>query len=146
MGGAMDRARAARSVLERLGSIEKELDGLASAIRHAGSGYAGLFDAVKVRQEQLEAVYHPGITLVEDVEAVAEAAEHLSGGEDGERTLGIHREGEPAPGEPGPGVQSRFRLAALQRRRCEEPGSRGTRVLRPDRRRDCLPFATRGQR
>jgi hypothetical protein len=68
--------------LERLGSLEKELDALAGAIRHAGSGYAGLFDAVKVRQQQLEAVYHLEITFVEDVEAVADAAEHLSEGEE----------------------------------------------------------------
>ena len=63
--------------LERLGSLEKELDGLANSVRHAGSGYAGLFDAVKVRQEQLEAAYHLEITFVEDVEAVAEAADRL---------------------------------------------------------------------
>jgi hypothetical protein len=63
--------------VERLGSLEKELGALANAIRHAGSGYAGLFDAVKVRQEQLEAAYHLEITFVEDVEAVAEAAERL---------------------------------------------------------------------
>lgn len=68
--------------LERLGSLEKELDALASAIRHAGSGYAGLFDAVKVGQEQLQAVYHLEMTFVEDVEAVAEAAENLSEGEE----------------------------------------------------------------
>jgi len=67
--------------LERLGSLEKELGALADAVRHAGSGYAGLFDAVKVRQEQLEAVYHVEITIVEDVEAVAEAADRLPGDE-----------------------------------------------------------------
>ncbi len=69
--------------LERLGSLEKELDALASTLRHAGSGYAGLFDAVKVGQEQLEAVYHLEITFVEDIEKVAEAADHLSEGEEG---------------------------------------------------------------
>ena len=67
--------------LERVGSLEKELDALASTLRHAGSGYAGLFDAVKVRQEQLEAAYHLEITFVEDVEAVAEAADRLPGDE-----------------------------------------------------------------
>jgi len=64
--------------LERLGSLEKDLGGLANSVRHAGSGYAGLFDAVKVRQEQLEAAYHLEIAFVEDVEAVAEAADQLS--------------------------------------------------------------------
>jgi len=68
--------------LERLGSLEKELDALASALRHAGSGYAGLFDAVKVKQEQLEAAYHLEITFVEEIETVAEAADRLSEGEE----------------------------------------------------------------
>ena len=63
--------------LERLGSLEKELGALANAVRHAGSGYAGLFDAVKVGQEQLEAMYHLEITVVENVEAVAEAVDRL---------------------------------------------------------------------
>jgi hypothetical protein len=68
--------------LERLGRLEKDLDGLANSIRHAGSGYAGLFDAVKVRQEQLEALYVLEISFVEDVEAVAEAADKLPEDED----------------------------------------------------------------
>jgi hypothetical protein len=68
--------------VQRLGGLEKDLDGLANAIRHAGSGYAGLFDAVKVNREQLEAVYHLEIGFVDDVEAVAEAAEKLPEGGD----------------------------------------------------------------
>jgi hypothetical protein len=67
--------------LERLGSLEKELGALANAVRHAGSGYAGLFDAVKVRREQLEAAYHLEMTFIEDVEAVADAADRLPGDE-----------------------------------------------------------------
>jgi hypothetical protein len=138
MGDAMDRARAARNVLERLGKkvpglsgyldrelsreidqllrarladaldaarasvaaytrtlhlgaagrieslagLDKELDALANEIRHAGSGYTGLFDAVKVSEEKLEAVYRLEVTFVDDVAAVAEAADHLSGSED----------------------------------------------------------------
>ena len=67
--------------IERLGSLDKEIGALSDAVRHAGSGYAGLFDAVKVTQEQLEAVYHLELTFVGDVEAMAEAAERLSEGE-----------------------------------------------------------------
>ena len=67
--------------VERLGSLEKDLGALAQAVRHAGSGYTGLFDAVKVRREQLEAAFHLEITFVEDVEAVAEAADRLPGDE-----------------------------------------------------------------
>jgi nitrate reductase assembly molybdenum cofactor insertion protein NarJ len=68
--------------LERLGALEKDLGALANVIRHAGSGYTGLFDALKVSREQLEAVYHLEIGFVDDVEAVAAAAESLSAGGD----------------------------------------------------------------
>jgi uncharacterized protein YukE len=73
--------------IERLGSLDKELGALANAVRHAGAGYAGFFDAMKVKKEQLEAVYHLEVTFVEDVEAVAAAAEHLSEGEEALDTL-----------------------------------------------------------
>lgn len=74
---------AAGGRVERVATLEKDLDGLANAVRHAGSGYAGLFDAMKVGQEQLERLYHLDMLLVADVEAVAGAAEHVSEGEDG---------------------------------------------------------------
>jgi hypothetical protein len=73
---------AAAGRIDRLASLDKDLDQLANSIRHAGSGYAGLFDAVKVKQEQLEVVYRLEIGFVEDVEAMAEAADHLSEDED----------------------------------------------------------------
>lgn len=63
--------------LERLGSLDKSLDALANAVRHAGSGYGGLFDAVKVREEQLEALYRLDLDLVENVDGVREAAASL---------------------------------------------------------------------
>ncbi len=69
--------------VERLGTLEKDLDALANRVRHAGSGYAGLFDAKKVGQAELERLYHLGLLLVEDVEGVVEASTHVSEGEDG---------------------------------------------------------------
>jgi hypothetical protein len=63
--------------VERLGGLDTSLDGLANAVRHAGSGYGGLFDAVKVREEQLEALYRHDLDLVESVDAVREAAAAL---------------------------------------------------------------------
>ena len=68
--------------LERLASLGKELDALANAVRHAGSGYAGVFDAVKVQQGALEALYRFYLGLVEDVETVAERASRLADGDD----------------------------------------------------------------
>jgi 2-hydroxychromene-2-carboxylate isomerase len=74
--------RGAEGRLERIGSLDKSLDALANAVRHAGSGYAGLFDAAKVREEQLEALYRFDLDLVDDVDTVREAAAAL-GADDG---------------------------------------------------------------
>ena len=68
--------------LERLASIEKALDGAANGLRHAGSGYGGMFDAVKVREEQLEALYRFDLDLVGHVDAARDAAGALSGGDE----------------------------------------------------------------
>jgi hypothetical protein len=68
--------------LERVATLDKDLDALANAVRHAGSGYAGLFDAEKVGREQLEAAYRLDMSLVEGVEAVAEETDRLSQSED----------------------------------------------------------------
>jgi hypothetical protein len=69
--------------VERVGALEKDLDALANAVRHAGSGYTGLFDAMKVGQEQLERLYQLDLLLVADVEAVAAASAQLGVGDDG---------------------------------------------------------------
>ena len=63
--------------LERLAALEKSLDGAANALRHVGSGYAGMFNAVKVREEQLEALYSFDLDLVERVDAAREASAAL---------------------------------------------------------------------
>jgi hypothetical protein len=93
LAGRLDTARAALAAhtrtlhlgadgrLGRLASLDKTLDALANAIRHAGSGYAGLFDAAKVREEQLEALYRFDLDLVGRVDAVRESAGALAPGE-----------------------------------------------------------------
>ncbi|MGE5235271.1 MAG: hypothetical protein ACM3O7_02840 [Acidobacteriota bacterium] len=58
--------------LQRLASVEKGLDAAANALRHAGSGYAGLFDAVKVRDEELDALYRWDLDMVLAVDALGE--------------------------------------------------------------------------
>ncbi len=67
--------------LDQAASLDKDLDALANTIRHAGSGYAGLFDAVKVGQAQLDAAYRLDMSLVEGAEAVAGEAGRLAQGE-----------------------------------------------------------------
>lgn len=60
--------------LARLSRLDKELDALACRLRSAGAGYAGLFDAFKVREEQLERLYALDLSCAEDVQALLEAA------------------------------------------------------------------------
>jgi hypothetical protein len=72
----------AGATLRRLAELDKGLDAVANAIRHAGSGYGGFFDAVKVGEQQLEALYRCDLALVEQVEAVDAAAARLGGGDD----------------------------------------------------------------
>lgn len=94
LAGRLDRARDAVSsfqrrlrldqagMLSRLASVDKRLDQLAHAIRHAGSGYAGLFDAMKVREAELETLYRFDLALVDGVEALLAAAGSLAGDAD----------------------------------------------------------------
>ncbi|MEW6336942.1 MAG: hypothetical protein ACOY3Y_16725 [Acidobacteriota bacterium] len=71
-GGELQRARA----------LDLALDAAAVALRHAGSGYAGYFDAFKVGEEQLAELYHHDLGLVESVEAIEAVSAAL--GERGE--------------------------------------------------------------
>ncbi len=89
LAGRLDVARAAVAAfartlrlsaeerLDRLASLDKALDALANSVRRAGAGYGGLFDAAKVREEQLEALYRFDLGLVDAVDAVREAAAAL---------------------------------------------------------------------
>jgi hypothetical protein len=92
LAGRLDEARdalaaeirrlplAATALLGRLSSCEKQIDTVANRLRHAGSGYHGLFDAVKVREEELEALYRFDLSLTDSVDAVV--AEAGRAGED----------------------------------------------------------------
>jgi len=96
LAGRLDQARtrmagftrtlslAESALVGRLDSIAKDLDHAANTLRHAGSGYAGLFDAVKIREEQLIDLYTYDLALLEEVEGVEEGvAEVVSGSADG---------------------------------------------------------------
>jgi DNA helicase HerA-like ATPase len=59
--------------LFEVGPIEKalqKLDKVENRIKYASYGYAGFFDAVKIREDQLDQLYHFDLALVEDVERV----------------------------------------------------------------------------
>ncbi|HNX50589.1 MAG TPA: hypothetical protein PLS53_03400 [Thermoanaerobaculaceae bacterium] len=90
LAGRLDRARdGVRSfqrrlrldqagTLARLASADTRLDQLANTLRHAGSGYAGLFDAVKVREDELGTLYRFDLSLVDTVDALLATASALA--------------------------------------------------------------------
>ena len=122
--------------LDHLASLDKRLDGTANAIRHAGSGYAGLFDAAKVREEELEALYRFDLALVEGVDAVREAAGVLGPwGGDGEQARGGRGQGARGGRRPRAGRARRVCRPASQEA-ADEPVPRGasSTTTRPARR------------
>jgi hypothetical protein len=64
-------------VLDLAGSADKALDRLANRIRHADYGYSGFFDAVKIREEQLERLYAFDLGFSEAAENLATRIESL---------------------------------------------------------------------
>lgn len=51
-------------------SALKKLDKIENRVRFATYGYAGFFDAVKIEEAQLEAIYRFDLSLVEQAEAI----------------------------------------------------------------------------
>jgi hypothetical protein len=65
--------------LDLASSIDKALDRLANRIRHADYGYTGFFDAVKIREDELDRLYAFDLALIGTVENLAERIEGLPG-------------------------------------------------------------------
>src|SRR6185436_4354895 len=51
--------------------LDRQIDGLAQAIRFADYGASGFFDVVKVREEELDKLYQFDLSLVEGVQALS---------------------------------------------------------------------------
>jgi hypothetical protein len=67
-----------RGVLDAINDIEtarKRLDKVTARIRYADRGYAGFFDAIKVKEDVLERVYQVDLDLLGGVDAVKSAAD-----------------------------------------------------------------------
>lgn len=62
-------------VINDIETARKRLDKVTNRIRYADRGYAGFFDAVKVKEEALAHVYEFDLALLGGVDAVAEAAQ-----------------------------------------------------------------------
>jgi hypothetical protein len=65
--------------LDLASSLEKLLDRFANRIRHADYGYTGFFDAVKIREDELDMLYEFDLRLSETVEDLAFRIESLPG-------------------------------------------------------------------
>jgi len=62
------------AVINDIETARKRLDKVTNRIRYADRGYAGFFDAVKVKEDALARVYEFDLALLGSVDAVAEAA------------------------------------------------------------------------
>jgi len=68
-------------MIEFLDDLERaitKLQGLIDRIRTASYGYAGLFDAVKVKEEQLDALYEFDNRLLDSVSEIAAAVDKVT--------------------------------------------------------------------
>jgi hypothetical protein len=65
--------------LDLAASIEKNLDRFANRIRHADYGYTGFFDAVKIREAELDRIYAFDLALIGTVENLQMRIEGLPG-------------------------------------------------------------------
>lgn len=65
--------------LEELDRLSSRLQQMADTIRFAGYGYSGIFDLVKIREEELDRIYGIDLSLMDDLEAIqAKVAEFCS--------------------------------------------------------------------
>lgn len=64
--------------LDDLDRAVTKLQGLIDRIRTASYGYAGLFDAVKVKEEQLDALYDFDNKLLDNVSEIAAAVDKVT--------------------------------------------------------------------
>ena len=70
-GGALE-------VMNDVARLDKSLQKAASSLRFADYGYSGLFDQVKIREEELERIYAYDLTLLGDVLALGERVQAAS--------------------------------------------------------------------
>jgi hypothetical protein len=89
-----DRARAYTdagqiAALNGFDRLDRQLDGLAQAVRFADYGASGIFDAVKVGEPELQRLYEFDLSLLEDLAGVETdlAAVPAPGGEDNPGTV-----------------------------------------------------------
>ena len=63
--------------VEKIGKARRRLQTLADTVHTAAAGYAGLFDAVKVKEDELDALYTFDNGLLAESEAITTAIDSL---------------------------------------------------------------------
>ena len=63
--------------VEKIGQARRRLQTLADTVHTAAYGYAGLFDAVRVKEEELDALYSFDNGLLAESEAIAACVDSL---------------------------------------------------------------------
>lgn len=79
--------------VEKIGTARRRLQTLADTVHTAAYGYSGLFDAVRVKEEQLDALYQFDSGLLEQTDRIVAAVDSLQAAVDnGESPGGAIRE------------------------------------------------------
>jgi len=79
--------------VEQLGKARRRLQTLADTVHTAAYGYAGLFDAARVKEEQLDALYSFDNGLLAEADAIGACVDSLKAAVDnGENASGAIRE------------------------------------------------------
>ena len=66
------------SVVNDLDRIKKVLDRLIGRVRYASYGYSGLFDAVKIKEKELDRLYKFDVALLERVDVIEGAVDEVT--------------------------------------------------------------------
>lgn len=74
-------------LLNEVARLDKSLQKAAGSLRFADYGYSGLFDQVKIREEELDRIYAYDLALLGDVQALGERVEAAAAGEPRAETL-----------------------------------------------------------
>lgn len=73
--------------VEKIGTARRRLQTLADTVHTAAYGYAGLFDAVKVKEEQLDALYAFDDGLLTEADGIAAGVDSLQAAVDNSEGL-----------------------------------------------------------
>ena len=79
-GGTLD-------LMNDVARLDKALQKAAGSLRFADYGYSGLFDQVKIREDELDRIYAYDLALLGDVQALAERVSALAEGTPRAETL-----------------------------------------------------------